>query len=52
LASQEKIKNEEISIPFVFYDGRSCIVHAPMFEIDINLAPSQALMFLRPMERG
>ena len=24
LALQEKIKNEEISIPFVFYDGRCC----------------------------
>jgi len=24
LALQEKIKNEEISIPFVFYDGRYC----------------------------
>jgi len=24
LALQEKIKNEEISIPFVFYDSRRC----------------------------
>jgi len=25
LALQEKIKNEEISIPFVFYDSRRCV---------------------------
>ena len=24
LSLQEKIKNEEISIPFVFYDGKCC----------------------------
>lgn len=29
LVLQEKIKNEEISIPFVFYDGMLCSFHIP-----------------------
>jgi len=40
LALLEKIKNEEIRIPFVFYDGRCC-VHAPIFEADIRLTPTR-----------
>jgi len=37
LALQEKIKSEEISIRFVFYDGRCCAFSN--FEVNIKLAP-------------
>jgi len=37
LALHMKIKNEQISIPLVFYDGRCCPVHAAIFEFDIKL---------------
>jgi len=40
LALQEKIKSEEISIPFVFYDGRCCAFSN--FEVNIKLTPHWA----------
>ena len=41
LALQKKIKNEEIRIPFVFYDSRCCA--CSNFEVDIRLTPTRHL---------
>jgi len=46
LALHEKIKSEEISIPFVFYDGRCCAFSN--FEVNIKLTPHWAPL---PLER-
>lgn len=37
LVLQEKIKNEEISIPFVFYDGMFCSLTPPLYPADKSL---------------
>ena len=46
MALHEKIKSEEISIPFVFYDGRCCAFSN--FEVNIKLTPHWAPL---PLER-